>query len=238
MGKLGLGLKLSKWLVFIQNFVFFAAGLAVIGFGAYIIAGGKVPGVDLVKSIAIAIIIVGAVVLSVSFLGCFGSARENRCLLGSYFIFVLLLVIGVTICGVIAFAGFFKSDDLIEEAWQQADNATKTWIYDEFHCCGFVKPDNSTLCINAKIQDPNITGCRDTLENWVISHLTIAEIVAAVMGIVLLVGLTLSCCLFCAIPSEAKRKKKEKKRLLKQAKNMNEYEYQPATPIQGHYHRH
>ncbi len=96
-------------------------------------------------------------------------------MLGSYFTFVLLLVIGLAVCGVLAFAGFFKTDEIIEKgktalylvlrakAWDQADNNTKTWIYDNFHCCGFVKPDNSTLCEKARIQNPNITGCRNAL---------------------------------------------------------------------------
>lgn len=74
MGK-GIGLHLSKWLVFVQNFIFFvctryllsskpqAAGLAVIGFGAYLLLGGHVPGIELVRSMAIGIVIVGGVVV-------------------------------------------------------------------------------------------------------------------------------------------------------------------------------
>jgi hypothetical protein len=36
-------------------------------------------------------------------------------MLGSYFTFVLLLVIGLAVCGVLAFAGFWKTDEVIEK---------------------------------------------------------------------------------------------------------------------------
>lgn len=74
MGK-GIGLHLSKWLVFVQNFIFFvcthyswcsnlqAAGLAVIGFGAYLLLGGRVPGIELVRSMAIGVVIIGGMVV-------------------------------------------------------------------------------------------------------------------------------------------------------------------------------
>jgi hypothetical protein len=58
------------------------------------------------------------------------------------------------------------------------------------------------------------------------------EIVAIVFGALLIVGLTLTCCLFCAIPSEEAIRKAEKKRLMKEARKMNEHNYQ-TVPIQG-----
>lgn len=206
-------------------------------------------------------------VLVVSFFGCCGSARENRwydhsllfsllfSMLGSYFTLVLLIVLGLAACGIIAFAGFWRTDDLVQKgecfnsqtnasAWDKADNSTKVWIYDHFECCGFVEPNwNDTLCIDVQKKFPNatISGCRDALvrvqvflpyndqENWMLQHLTVVEIVAVVFGVVLIVGLTLTCCLFCAIPSQAKLEKKERKKLLKQAKHMNHDNYQSVT---------
>ncbi len=63
-------------------------------------------------------------------------------------------------------------------------------------------------------------------------HLTIVEIVAIVFGAFLIVGMTLTCCLFCAIPSQEALEKAEKKRLMKEARKMNEHNYH-TVPIQG-----
>lgn len=99
-GELGFGLKLSKWLVFAQNFVFFVrtkcsqlkpciafasltfpqlGGAAVICFAAYLLLGGPVIStLHLIKSITIGMLSIGALILFVSFFGCCGSARESR----------------------------------------------------------------------------------------------------------------------------------------------------------------
>jgi len=226
----GLGLTLSKYLVFAQNFLFFAIGAAIIGVGSYLLLGGSIPGFSLVNPLSIAVVVIGSIVLVVSFFGCCGSARENRCMLGIYFVLVLILVIGTIIVGVFAFSKFFTINNgtFLEEIWDASGEDTKKWFLDNFHCCGFILPDNSTLCVDAKKIHPNITGCRDAIIEWVSDHLTITEIVAIVFSALLIVGLTLTCCLFCAIPSdEAKRKKEEKSKnkLIQDAEKLNQANY-------------
>jgi len=235
--KFGLGLTLSKWFVFSQNFIFFLIGTGLLGFTGYLLAGGHVPHIDIVKTVSIGLLVVGGVVLFVSFFGCCGAIRLNRGLLGIYFFFVLLLVLAVGALGVVSFSNFFKVDTVLEDAWEKFDNQTKTWIYKNFDCCGFVKPDNSTACKNI----PHVEGCKEKLEDWVNKNLTVFIIAAVVFAAFLILGLTLTCCLFCAIPSVEEEKRKEEKRLIQLAKEMNQKNYNSTHPdnvYSAHVHPH
>jgi len=161
--------------------------------------------------------------------------RLNRGLLGIYFVFVLLLLLAVGAFGIVAFSNFFKVDEVIEDAWEHFDNTTKDWIYTHFDCCGFIKPDNSTYCKDL----PKAVGCKDALESWVNSNLTVFIIAAVVIVAFFILGLTLTCCLFCAIPSVEEEQRKEEKRLIELAKEMNQKNYNsthhdPHQPHQPH----
>jgi len=222
----GLGKTVSKWLVFTQNFLFFAVGLAIIGFGAYLLLGGRIPDFDLsVQSIAIGIVVIGAIVLFVSFFGCCGSAKESRCMLGFYFALVFVVVISLIIVCAISLTGIASVDRVIETAWDKSDNTTKQWIFNHFNCCGFATPDNSTECEKMKHTYPELQGCRTALFDFISGHLTIVEIVAAVFAAFLILGLTLTCCLFCAIPTEEELRKREKDGLLAAATDLNQKNY-------------
>merc|ERR1719510_669078 len=57
----------------------------------------------LYMSAAYTLIAVGAITIIISFLGCMGSLSENRILLLTYFVFVLLLFVVLLIGGVLAY---------------------------------------------------------------------------------------------------------------------------------------
>merc|ERR1719273_1283503 len=58
---------------------------------------------SLYMSAAYTLIAVGAITIIISFLGCMGSFAENRILLLTYFVFVLLLFVVLLIGGVLAY---------------------------------------------------------------------------------------------------------------------------------------
>uniref|UniRef100_A0A7N5P9V5 Tetraspanin n=1 Tax=Ailuropoda melanoleuca TaxID=9646 RepID=A0A7N5P9V5_AILME len=77
------GMKCVKFLVFIFNFLFWIAGIALIGLGIYVqvqmnksvvISNASSSGVPIV------LLIVGAVIFVVSFFGCCGAWKENYCM--------------------------------------------------------------------------------------------------------------------------------------------------------------
>jgi hypothetical protein len=51
------------------------AGAGLIGLGVYSIVGGNIPNLPLVKTISIAVSVVGAVILFIAFFGCCGSIK-------------------------------------------------------------------------------------------------------------------------------------------------------------------
>ena len=84
----------------------------MIGFGSYVLITGK-DIVDLVdaqgddalriySSAAILLIVVACAVVCVTFFGCCGAWKENRCMLGTYFTFILVLFITTLVGAVIA----------------------------------------------------------------------------------------------------------------------------------------
>ncbi|XP_063227101.1 23 kDa integral membrane protein-like isoform X2 [Bacillus rossius redtenbacheri] len=115
----------TKYLMFIFNFVFALAGIALLVVGALTQAqisevnqflDGKFSGPPIV------LIVLGSVIFVVAFLGCCGAVRESTCMLTTFAVFLILfLVIGVVI-GILAFV--FKNqikDELAAELRSAVD---------------------------------------------------------------------------------------------------------------------
>ena len=87
-------------------------GIVVLGFGAYVLVTGS-DIVDLIdasgegsikiySSAAILLIVIACAVVLVTFFGCCGAWNVNRCMLGTYFIAILVLFICILVGAVIA----------------------------------------------------------------------------------------------------------------------------------------
>jgi CD63 antigen len=95
--------NIFKNIVFLCNFVFFLTSLALIGIGAYIqIHMSKY--LDFLGSTylntSIILIIIGGVMLLVTFCGCCGACTENHCMMytyGTMLALILLSLVGVAI---------------------------------------------------------------------------------------------------------------------------------------------
>ncbi|XP_069086727.1 CD63 antigen [Pleurodeles waltl] len=141
------GMKCVKYLVFIFNFLFWIAGIALIGLGIYV-------QIQLNKSIIIqdasssgapiVIIIVGAVIFVVSFFGCCGAWKENYCMVTTFAI-ILTLIFLVEVAAAIAgyiFKDKFKMviDKSFTNSMGQYNNTDMAKALDtiqqDFRCCG------------------------------------------------------------------------------------------------------
>ena len=98
-------------------------GCVVLGVGIYALVDGQAL-MDLVNtqtdvtltvftSAAYILIAVSVLVVIVSFFGCCGAIKENRCMLGTYFTVILLMFITLIVGSVI---GYATSIDKVEEA--------------------------------------------------------------------------------------------------------------------------
>ena len=95
------------------NILFKVLGVVVLGFGAYVLITGNdlvslidVTDADSIKiygSAAILLIVIACAVVLVTFFGCCGAWKVNRCMLGTYFVMILALFICILVGAVIAY---------------------------------------------------------------------------------------------------------------------------------------
>ncbi|XP_078545310.1 CD63 antigen isoform X2 [Lissotriton helveticus] len=142
------GMKCVKYLVFIFNFLFWIAGIALIGLGIYVqVALNKTIVIQNASSSGapIVLIIVGAVIFVVSFFGCCGAWKENYCMVTTFAV-ILTLIFLVEVAAAIAgyiFKDKFKA--VIDEGFRKSmadyssNNDTRLaldTIQQDFKCCG------------------------------------------------------------------------------------------------------
>ncbi|CAK9298951.1 unnamed protein product [Gordionus sp. m RMFG-2023] len=108
----GFGPKCSKILLIIFNVVFWIAGAGMLALGIYIVvAKEKQVYLDLLdltsndpllKYGAYLLIGSGCFIILVGFLGCCGAVQENKCMLGMYFLLLLVILAAQITIGVLA----------------------------------------------------------------------------------------------------------------------------------------
>ncbi|XP_014661563.1 PREDICTED: tetraspanin-33-like [Priapulus caudatus] len=141
-----------KYFMFFSNFIFLVFGGFFSGIGLYAFADkGKAIGdaLDVLLDPAIPMMIAGAIMFIVSFLGCMGSLRENVCLLKSYAYIMIFIFLSTVMLGALIFILFFSDarsssltpDNLLRKAivkyrddedLQDLIDAMQT----KFQCCG------------------------------------------------------------------------------------------------------
>ncbi|KAK7490377.1 hypothetical protein BaRGS_00018356 [Batillaria attramentaria] len=155
--------KCMKYVLMIFNIIVLLIGAVVLGLGIYIIVAdygvNKISvilgGDDLYESGVILLIVGGAVTIIISFCGCCGAWKENRILLGIYFVVMLLLTIFYVAIVVI---GFIFRDNITGHLRREAETSlvnkygeskskavTERWnaIQQELECCGLTGDKNS-----------------------------------------------------------------------------------------------
>lgn len=141
-----------KYVLFIFNFIFYLAGLAIIGIGLWTLFF-KSSYVSLLATKtfeATTYILIGAgiLVLFVGILGCVGVLKENRCCLLLFTFLLLLIFLVEAVAGILAYiyseqignelkrnlnqtiAQHYSEDDVISSAIQK--------LHIEHQCCGAV----------------------------------------------------------------------------------------------------
>lgn len=149
------GAKCVKYILFIFNMLFLLAGLALIIVGAIVQVHTKDSAFSSSASSAgIFIIVVGAVVFLVSFFGCAGAINNNYCMVVTYGLLLIILLLA-EIAGVIT--GFVLKDkirDTVEREMflsqvvyrkpetNETIPATVAWdnTQEKFECCGTTGP--------------------------------------------------------------------------------------------------
>jgi len=161
--------KLVKYLLFATNFLIFILGLAVFGLGIWVVVDepsfldlfSKAQdqldstedfNVEIYTSAAYILLVVSALVVLISFFGCCGAWKENKCMLGTYFTLILALFIVMVVGAVLGYSGDLEKavkDPLKSALSKYSDVATEesdpalygykmAWntVQEELKCCG------------------------------------------------------------------------------------------------------
>jgi len=162
--------KLVKYTLFFTNFLVFILGLVTLGFGIWVVVDDSslkdlfdkatdvldTNGVDtsgwdigLYSSAPYILIAVAVIVSLISFFGCCGAIKENKCMLITYFVILIAIFIAGIVGAVLTFQG--KLDEKIkdplkksmeyykEDSTDPQDEAfNNIWneVQKELKCCG------------------------------------------------------------------------------------------------------
>ncbi|MEJ1278465.1 CD82 antigen [Cricetulus griseus] len=162
-------------------------GAVILGFGVWIIAD-KSSFVSVLQTSssslqvgAYVFIGVGAITMLMGLLGCIGAVNEVRCLLGLYFVFLLLILIAQVTVGVLFYfnAGKLKQEvgsmvmDIIQNYKTNASSSREerlqeAWDYvqAQVKCCGWASFYNWTDNLELRNSTENIypCSCEETME--------------------------------------------------------------------------
>jgi len=150
-----------KFFVFFFNFIFFLAGLGIIGVGSYMAiemgdyfdflgTSDLAPGVGLSAYIFIGI---GVLVTIIAFFGCCAACTDNACMMYTFASLMAIILIAEVGVAIAAFVFKGEATDFVSDAMRNGlknyNNAefqgvTKGWnsIQEQFECCGVDKPED------------------------------------------------------------------------------------------------
>ncbi|NXI32859.1 TSN1 protein, partial [Sterrhoptilus dennistouni] len=144
-----------KVMMILFNLVIFLSGGTLLGVGIWVkvdgesfvdIFGALSSSILQVVNVGYLFIVIGAILLVVGFLGCYGAQKESKCLLMMFFSVVLIIFIAEVAAAVLAlvFTGLAETlltglvTPLLKEKYGPDPDFTKIWniTMTEVHCCG------------------------------------------------------------------------------------------------------
>ncbi|XP_068206824.1 CD63 antigen-like [Palaemon carinicauda] len=140
---------ISKFTLFVTNFIVFGVGVAVVALASIVISKDNTYGVLLSEgtfSLPIIILIAGLVILLIGFLGCCGAMQKSSCMLYTYAIIVLIFLVAEIVLGIMMLVFSNQTEEVIVEGmdevfkkYGQNDTVLNKAIDDaqhELQCCG------------------------------------------------------------------------------------------------------
>ncbi|XP_049775409.1 CD63 antigen-like [Schistocerca cancellata] len=215
-----------KYLLFFFNFLIVLCGIALLipGIIALVQLDDTYYFLDAKFNVpAIVVTSVGGLLLVIGFFGCCGAIKENNCMINTYAVLVVLIVIVELAVGITAFVYRDDIGDILTDKLQnavsnygkdteasEAINALQT----ELECCGadsykdYPTEDLPPSCCAAGSscsKSPGqhfATGCSVALADFIQSVGTLIGGVTIGVGVVEVVVIVLSCCLTRTIRRE------------------------------------
>ncbi|NXJ64049.1 TSN1 protein, partial [Rostratula benghalensis] len=175
-----------KVMMILFNLAIFLSGGTLMGVGIWVtvddqsfvdIFGTLSSSVLQVVHVGYFLIAIGAILLVIGFLGCYGAQRDSKCLLMMFFSVVLIIFIAEIAAAVVVlvYTGFAETlltavvTPLLQEKYGQDESFTKIWnaTMKEVKCCGlnnYTDFTNSTWYIKHNVYpEPCSPGIRELL---------------------------------------------------------------------------
>ncbi|RZC43279.1 tetraspanin-8 [Asbolus verrucosus] len=201
---------IAKYLLFFFNFLIVVCGIVLIVIGAITIANEN-KGIESFTSFSVGgfAIAVGVIIFAIAFFGCCGAIKENSCMLTTYAIILIVLLILQIVLGALAFVAIRNDDNsldkevkkivrkLFEEYFNDRNNKDKKEVIDSvqeaFECCGIDGPQDWPLSLGPPkscYKDNNLykTGCAEAFQDVITYNLKVIGGVAIAFAVVEFIG--------------------------------------------------
>ncbi|XP_052753877.1 CD63 antigen-like isoform X2 [Galleria mellonella] len=145
---MGCGTSFVKYVLFFFNLVVALLGLAIIGVGVAFLLNWSAVKDELKSHLTVApwvFIVIGAVMFVIAFFGCCGAIRESHCMVVTYAIFLLVIIILQVVLAILLFTyGNNIKEGLVisvQKLWEKrsidtaSDEVFKN-LQEQLQCCG------------------------------------------------------------------------------------------------------
>ncbi|XP_013182281.1 PREDICTED: CD63 antigen-like isoform X1 [Papilio xuthus] len=151
---MGCGTSFVKYVLFFFNLVVALCGLAMIGIGIAVLMNWTVLRDLLQSHLTVApwfFIVIGSVMFIIAFFGCCGAIRESHCMVVTYAIFLLVIIIVQVVLAVLMFTYAETMKEVLvkgvnglfdKRSSDPAANAVFNSIQQQFECCGKTSPSD------------------------------------------------------------------------------------------------
>lgn len=210
--------------MFVFNLIFWLGGCGLFGVGVWLsftqAEFSSLPLSFPSLSAANLLLVAGGVTMVTGFLGCLGALKEQRCLLMTFFVILLVLVLTEVTLAVIIHLFHNKLDDKAQsdlkegmKVYRSDEGLTKSWdnVQRMFKCCGVSdKADwydvlNGTLpsscCSDGMTHcvDGWSEPCYQKARQWLLDNIRSVMVFGVCIGIVQLLALVFSLLMYCQI---------------------------------------
>ncbi|XP_051512367.1 CD81 antigen-like [Myxocyprinus asiaticus] len=222
-----------KYMLFFLNFIFWLAGGVILGVALWLrhdsqtsnllmlqFEGNQAPGTFYVS--VYVLIAIGAVMMFVGFLGCYGAIQESQCLLGTFFTCLAILFACEVAAGIWGFinrdtistelinfydAAYIKAVDPVATPSRPAASKVLEVFHETLECCGkgddneLFKAVQASLCPKMTNPiDPLISqSCHIKLRNLFTEKLHVIGLAALVIAVIMVFEMIFTMVLCCAI---------------------------------------
>ncbi|XP_064004376.1 tetraspanin-1 [Pogoniulus pusillus] len=227
-----------KVMMILFNLAIFLGGGTLLGVGIWVttdkdsfldVFGVLSSTVMQVVNVGYFLIVIGAILLVIGFLGCYGAQKESKCLLMMFFSVVLIIFIAEVAAAVVAlvYTGLAETllsavlTPVLKEQYGMDENFSKIWnvTMEKVHCCGvnnYTDFNNSywvdhtgtypvPCCRDVQPCDAtlaahsNVTGCFDQILEEIRTNAGVVGGVAAGIAALEIASMAVSMYLYCRL---------------------------------------